>query len=174
MSTLLGPVRQVGYVIRDIERAMAGWLAVGVGPWFYQEDVQPREFRYRGEPSRPPRMSMAIANSGDLQIELIEQIDDTPSLYLDTLRQNGEGAQHLAFWTMESLERIHGRLLVLGYVEGHAGRMSPERGPFAYYLRPNLPGVMIEVSQNTGGKAEYFEQVRLAACAWQGEDPIRR
>ena len=36
----LGPVRQLGYVVRDVERAMAHWAGVlGIGPWFYIEAV---------------------------------------------------------------------------------------------------------------------------------------
>ena len=36
MSRLLGPVRQNGYVVRDIEQAMKYWSeTMGVGPWYY-------------------------------------------------------------------------------------------------------------------------------------------
>ena len=38
MSRLFGPMRQVGMVVRDIEKAMRHWVEVcGVGPWFYAE-----------------------------------------------------------------------------------------------------------------------------------------
>ena len=34
MSLLFGPLRQMGYVVRDIEGAMRHWIDVcGVGPW---------------------------------------------------------------------------------------------------------------------------------------------
>jgi hypothetical protein len=32
---------------------------------------------------------------------------------------------------------------------------------------------MIEISETTGGKGEYFDKVRRAAQAWDGSDPIR-
>jgi len=33
---MFGPLRQIGYVVSDIERAMRHWVDVcGVGPWFY-------------------------------------------------------------------------------------------------------------------------------------------
>ena len=36
MSRIFGPVRQNGYVVRDIEKAMTHWVEVmGVGPWYY-------------------------------------------------------------------------------------------------------------------------------------------
>ena len=173
MSIFLGGVRQVGYVVRDIEKAMQHWSEVlGVGPWFYKEDVGTTEFRYRGRASTPPRLSIALANSGDLQIELIQQRDDAPSLYLDSLNRGGECAQHVAFWTLDGFDELTALLLERGYVEGHGGRMG-SRGRFAYFVHPDLPSGMIEISEMTGGKGEYFAEIRKAAEAWDGAAPIR-
>lgn len=174
MSQFFGPVRQVGYVVRDIEQAMAHWLRLGVGPWFYKEEVASTEFRYHGKDSRLPRLSIALANSGDLQLELIQQRDDAPSLYLDTLARNGECAQHVAYWTAEHFDAWSRQLLELGYVEGHAGRMGANRGRYAYFYRTDFPSAMIELSESTGGKAEYFAQIREASRDWDGTEPIRR
>lgn len=174
MSAFFGAVRQVGYVVRDIESAMDHWVKLGVGPWFYKENVGSTEFSYYGKPSRIPKVSIALANSGDLQIELVQQRDDAPSLYLDTLARNGEGAQHLAYWTEHRFEEICAQLKALGYIEGHAGRMGTTRGPYAYFVHPDVPSLMIEVSDSSGGKTAYFKQVREAALDWDGKDPIRR
>ena len=174
MSMLYGGIRQVGYVVRDIEKAMRMWSdTLGVGPWFYTEEVGTTEFRYYGSPSRLPRLSIALANSGDLQLELIQQRDDAPSLYLDTLAMNGETAQHVAYWTLDRFDELAARLLDNGYIEGHAGRMGHKRGRFAYFVHSGLPGAMIELSEMTGGKTEYFQKVRQAAAGWDGADPIR-
>lgn len=175
MSKLFGPVRQVGYVVRDIEAAMRHWAALGVGPWFYKAKIESTEFRYYGQDSRLPQLSIALANSGDVQLELIQPRDDAPTLYRDTLARNGECAQHVAYWTMDRFDDWCRRMLELGYVEGHAGRMGAKRGRYAYFLRPDLPSAMIEISESTGGKAEYFAQVREAALQWDGvTDPVRR
>ena len=49
MSRIFGNVCQNGYVVRDIEAAMTHWIDVmGVGPWFYIEDVKMDWFRHRG------------------------------------------------------------------------------------------------------------------------------
>ncbi|MNX42130.1 hypothetical protein D3C86_725470 [compost metagenome] len=173
MSRIFGGVRQVGYVVRDIEKAMKHWSEVlGVGPWFYKEEVGTTEFRYRGQVSQPPRLSIALANSGDLQIELIQQRDDAPSLYLDSLGKSGECAQHVAFWTLDNFDEFCGRLLRNGYEEGHGGRMGL-RGRFAYFVHPDLPSGMIEVSEMKGGKGEYFDEIRAACASWDGSAPIR-
>jgi hypothetical protein len=174
MSRLFGGVRQVGYVVADIERAMKHWSEVlGVGPWFYKEDVGTTEFRYFGKESAPPKLSIALANSGNLQIELIQQRDDAPSLYLDTLKRQGECAQHLAYWTLDCFDEWTKDLLARGFVEGHAGKMG-QRGRFAYFVHSDLPGGMIEISELTGGKGEYFEEIAKAATEWDGASAIRR
>src|SRR4029077_17026790 len=73
MSRLFGPMRQVGIVVRDIEKAMRHWVEVcGIGPWFYAEQLPLTEFRYKGR-VYDIRMSVALANSGDVQLELIQQ-----------------------------------------------------------------------------------------------------
>ncbi len=174
MSIFFGAVRQIGYVVKDIEKAMDHWIKLGVGPWFYKEDVGSTEYRYYGKASPIPKLSIALANSGDLQIELIQQRDDAPSLYRDSLAKNGEIAQHIAYWTPDRFNEICQHLKDLGYVEGHAGRMGANRGPYAYFVHPDLPSAMFEISDSSGGKAEYFAEVRKASENWDGKDPIRR
>ena len=94
MSRLFGPMRQVGIVVRDIEKAMRHWVEVcGVGPWFYAEQLPLDEFRYKGRPY-DLKVSIALANSGDVQLELIQQRNDVPSLYRDFLAAGHEGMQH--------------------------------------------------------------------------------
>jgi catechol 2,3-dioxygenase-like lactoylglutathione lyase family enzyme len=173
MSRFFGGARQIGFVVRDIERAMAHWQAVlGVGPWYYKPEVGTTEFRYFGKPSALPQMSIALANSGDLQIELIQQRNDAPSLYLDSLKRSGEGAQHIAYWTEDGFDDWTQRLLDAGYVEGHAGRMG-NRGRFAYFVHADLPSGMIELSELSGGKGDYFKLIADASNGWDGSDPIR-
>jgi hypothetical protein len=85
MSRIFGAVRQNGYVVRNIQAAMDHWINVmGVGPWYYIETVKTDWFRHRGVDS-PVAMSIALANSGDLQIELIQPRNDAPSLYKEFL-----------------------------------------------------------------------------------------
>src|SRR3546814_1622238 len=89
MSMKMGAIQQIGYVVRDIDLSMRQWLQLGVGPWFYR-DVEASEFRYYGKKSPGPKLGIALANSGTVQIELVQQQDDSPSLYLDTLKRQGD------------------------------------------------------------------------------------
>ena len=77
MSRIFGQIAQIGYVVRDIDAAMDKWVKHGVGPWFYVDRVQTDYFRYRGVDS-DMQMSVALANSGDVQLELIQPRNDAP------------------------------------------------------------------------------------------------
>jgi hypothetical protein len=172
MSMHFQGIRQVGYVVKDIEAAMNYWVkAVGVGPWFYRKVVDTTEFNYYGKPSKFQELSIAVANSGDLQIELIQQHNDAPSLYLDTLAKNGEVAQHIAYWTLDEFDAYCAQLKATGHIEGHSGRMG-QRGRFAYFVHPDCPSALVEVSELQGGKAEHFEKVKKAALQFNGEGGV--
>jgi len=99
VSRIFGAVRQNGYVVQDIEAAMDHWINVmGVGPWYYIRHVQTDYFCHRGVDT-PVEMSIAPANSGDLQIELIQQRNAAPSMYKEFLDAGHEGLQHMSYWT---------------------------------------------------------------------------
>ena len=72
MTVVPGPVRQIGYVVTDLDQAMTGWLELGVGPWFVMRGLA-LQADYRGEPCETT-LSLAFANSGEMQIELIQQM----------------------------------------------------------------------------------------------------
>src|SRR5271163_3147804 len=44
MSRKFGKIAQIGYVVRDIDAAMDNWIEHGVGPWFYVDCVQYKDF----------------------------------------------------------------------------------------------------------------------------------
>lgn len=171
MKNPFGSVTQVGYVVNDIEEAMRHWLAIGVGPWFYRKQCPITEFSYRGTPSAFPEISIALANSGETQIELIEQRNDAPSLYKDMLDLNATGVQHIAYWTEDKFDDWCRHLQENGFVEGHAGRMGAQ-GRFAYYVNATA-GAVIELSETTGGKGDRFKKIRDIARDWDGKDPVR-
>ena len=172
MSRFFGAVRQNGYVVRDLRAALDHWVTVlGVGPWFYIERVKTDYFRHRGIESAV-EMSIALANSGDLQIELIQQRNDAPSLYKEFLESGREGLQHLAYWTTE-YQAVYDRALSLGYTVGHEGQIGGAQGRFAYFDTEAHPGTVIEISDISGPKGRFFEHIRRAALDWDGADPIR-
>ncbi len=172
MSRIFGAVAQNGYVVRDIHAAMRHWTEVmGVGPWFFFERVKPDNFTYRGQPSGM-EMSVALANSGDLQIELIQQLNDEPSMYKDFLDRGLEGLQHVAYWTTD-YQAVYDKALGLGFRVGHEGQVGGPQGRFSYFDAEAHPGTVIELSDISGNKRSLFEFVKKSAQQWDGSNPIR-
>jgi hypothetical protein len=112
MSRFFGEIRQLAYIVPDIEQAMDYWSSVlGVGPWYYNPKVPIRNYRHRGQ-SYEPHNSVALANSGPLQMELIQTRNDAPSMYRDFKRAGNLGLQHVAYCSEafdDDLARWRGR-----------------------------------------------------------------
>jgi catechol 2,3-dioxygenase-like lactoylglutathione lyase family enzyme len=166
---LPGVVRQVGYVVRDLDEAIASWVALGVGPWFViRGHTQPGT--YRGEPCEVT-LSVAFANTGDLQLELIRQDDDTPSIYSEFLDSGREGYHQLAWWapdweeTMAAIDEAGWPVVWSG---GDAGATR-----YVYVEVPGAPAAIVEVMELTELTTGMATMVREAAASWDGGDPVR-
>ncbi|MGZ0188879.1 MAG: VOC family protein [Alphaproteobacteria bacterium] len=171
MSRLFGDFRQVGVVVRDIEAAMQHWIDVcGVGPWFYAEQLPVTMFSYRGERHDDIHISVALANSGDVQIELIQQRCDTPSMYRDFLAAGHEGMQHWSSWPVDYDAKLE-HALANGYTVGQQGDSA--RGRFVYLRNEGHPGTVIEMAHMTKGRRKIFDGIAAASVNWDGADPIR-
>jgi len=171
MSRFLGPIRQLGYVVDDIEAAMAHWHeTMGVGPWFYNPRVPIEDYRYEGQ-SHEVHNSVALANSGYIQVELIQTRNDAPSMYRDFMRAGHRGLQHVAFWTEHydaDLAKMEGE----GFKTKMSGKVGAN-GRFAYFDREAHPGTVIELSEVMGPKGRMFDMIHKASEGWDGSDPIR-
>lgn len=170
MSRYFGGITQNGYVVRDIEAAMRHWIGLGVGPWFYVERAPIERFTFRGELS-DAHISIALANSGRLQIELIQQRNEAPSMYREFLEAGREGLQHVAYWTDE-FDRALTTAEVLGWPLAQSGEVG-RPGRFAYFDTEYHPGTVIELSETSGPKGRMFQRIREAAEGWDGAEPIR-
>ena len=170
MSLLFGEIRQLGYVVRDIEAALKHWTEVlRVGPFFYVERLPVVNFRYKGKPS-DVHASIAIGNSGAAQIELIQQRNDAPSMYRDFISSGREGLQHVSTWP-EDYDGVVARALAAGFSIGQSGETN--RGPFAYFETETHPGTVMEIAAYTPVRRRQFEAIEAAARVWDGRDPVR-
>jgi hypothetical protein len=85
-------------VVEDIDAAMQHWRdEFGVGPFLVTRNAAPlSNAYYRGEKMQETRLNIAFAYVGDMQLELIELIGDTPSHYKEALGRNQTGVHHYA------------------------------------------------------------------------------
>lgn len=171
MSRFLGEIRQLGYVVSDIEAAMRYWTeTMGVGPFFYNPKVPIEDYHYDGE-THEVHNSVALANSGFVQIELIQTRNDAPSMYRDFQRDGRSGLQHVAYWT-ESFENDLASMEAKGFRVKMGGKVG-EKGRFVYFDKEMHPGTVIELSEVLGPKGRLFRSIHEASVGWDGSDPIR-
>lgn len=171
MKDLLGPVRQIGIVVDDIEAAMKHWHEVmGIGPWFYNPKVPIEEYTHDGQ-RHEPHNSVALVNSGPMQFELIQPRDDAPSMYRDFRARGLLGVQHVAFWTTR-FDHDLARMKERGFTVKMSGRVGKD-GRFVYFAEEHHPGTCIELSEVLGPKGRMFDMIREAAENWDGSDPVR-
>lgn len=171
MSRFLGEIRQLGYVVKDIEAGMQYWTDVmGVGPWYYNPKVQIRNYQFCEE-TFEVHNSVALANSGNIQVELIQTRDQTPSMYKEFIEAQDTGLQHVAFWT-EEFDADLERMLGLGCKVKMQGEVG-DNGRFVYFDKEYHPGTAMELSEVKGPKGEMFRMIREAAVDWDGTDPVR-
>jgi len=160
---------QIGYVVEDLDEALAYWVdVVGVAPFFVYRNFELDECFYEGEPITQV-ISVAFAQAGPVQVELIEQHGDTRSAYLG--RASGD-AHHVAVWTRDydrdvDSYRAHG---LVGVQWGTASGKPDER---FVYLAPGGPGPMIEVVEVHEPKARTYRAIADAARTYDGSEPVR-
>lgn len=163
----LGPIRQLGNVVADLDAAVAEWLALGVGPWFVMRDVTRREGSFRGRPCES-RMSLGFANSGVLQVELIAPLDDVPSAPTEFLRSGRSGMHHIAYWT-DDFDGALAAAVAAGWdvIQTSGGRS-------AYFEFAGQEQPLVELMELNDRTRWLTDTVRDAAAAWDGiTDPVR-
>lgn len=149
MPAIMGQARQIAYMVDDINAAVEYWHEEhGVGPFLVTRNQAPlSNAYYRGEKAQTSRVNIAFAYVGDMQLELIELIGDTPGLYKEALDKANYGVHHYAV-LVEDFPSAYNWALDNGYdavidsgVDGLA-RMaymeSPESGMILEVIEWNL------------------------------------
>jgi hypothetical protein len=171
MSSLYGPIRQLGYVVKDLEASAIYWANVlGVGPFFRIDNIVYKGLKYKNG-LIDIDVSVALAYSGDLQIELVQQNNSVSSIYSDFMEKHGEGLQHIAVWpnefdkNIDMIQQAGGELLM----EGEAGGGTR----FAYFGGLVHAGAVLEVVTQTSGAMKLYKMMKDASENWDGTMPVR-
>jgi hypothetical protein len=167
-----GPVVQNAFVVHDLEAAAHHWSSkLGVGPFFVIEHIQFASVYFRGAPLTLD-ISVAVAQWGELQIELIVQHNSAASIYTEFSARHGQGLQHLGVMTA-SLDVDLERLRLLDIVPVQWG-VTVAGLRFAYINTDAHPGGMIELIETGSAVEAFFAKLRKAAAQWDGSRPLRR
>ena len=176
MNELFGPVRQLGIVVRDLDAAVRYWTGtMRIGPFFVFNKVDVLAFSYLGEPldlSAPFEGRIALANSGPLQIELIEQRSPVRTSYRDFLDAGHEGLHHVGFFS-EDYDELMERAREAGLVVEQDGVLFTPEGKFTYFATSGHPGTIQELIAIHDGNRGLFQMIADSAVGWDGADPVR-
>lgn len=135
---------QVGVVVRDLERAVEFYQALGIGPFEEGPSAHALERRIYGEVVADAEVRGLVARMGDIEFELLQPVRGrtVQQEFLDT---RGEGVIHICAYT-DDLDRD---------VEIMAGKGFPvisqahfdDGGKFAYFDTREVGGVILELFQ---------------------------
>ena len=162
---------QQAFFVPDIPSAVERWVATtGAGPFFLSPHHTTDWFEYRGEAVEAD-VSYAFGYAGDIQIQLIEQHDDTPSIYRDMFGATGSGHHHVANLVSDySGERR--RLLDAGFVI--ACELTANGAEAAYFDTREAIGCFTEVHSDPARIVATFARWKEVQEAWDGHtDPLR-
>lgn len=165
MSLYFGPLFQLGYVVAELEAALRTWVSAGVGPWYVFDPLPIQQFSHRSGSTAVPRAKVALAYSGDVQLELIEQLDDAPTMYREFLAAGHQGLQHVAYLPADYDAAVAAGL-GQGWELGQQGSAGGTR--FAYLDAGGHPGSVIELVDLDEGTRGLFEHLKAKAAAWDG------
>ncbi len=168
----LGGIVQVAYVVEDLQKSITEFSQkFNIGPWFYSNGYTLKEASYRGKPT-DMRMGLALSFSGNMCFEVIQPLDDKPSVYWDVIKKKGYGFHHLGMATTQ-YEVDVARYQKMGYVLAFEG-LTPRGIRFAYFdTTGDLPG-MLELIEYNDTQLKFLSLMQQASVNWDGKDPSRK
>lgn len=160
---------QTAFVVEDIHAAIAQYTgALNAGPWFLREHgVFPRQ-TYRGAPVAT-ELSIAMAYSGDMLIELIQQHDAGPSVYRDVVAERGFGLHHFGI-ACEDYAAACADWAARGWAMVYEAEVA--HGARVGYFEGALPFMVELIELKPAGRA-MFDGFRAAHADWAGGVEIR-
>lgn len=149
-SDLWNRAYQVGVVVRDLDRAVAFYERLGIGPFVDGPSAHTVERRIYGQPSEDAHVRGKIAQMGDIEFELLQPVSGR-TVQGDFLDEHGEGIVHICAYT-DDLDRDMKELGDLGYEVISYGRLE-DGGQFAYFDTREVGGLVLELFE-TGSSWE--------------------
>jgi hypothetical protein len=164
-------VFQMAYVVEDIHTEMGRWAdQLGAGPWHLIPAFAGVEPSFRGGPT-DAAVSLAMGFAGHMCIELIQPLDDKPSVWREGVERHGWGFHHFGVGSLD-FDADLARHVEQGHEVVYEAKV-PTGGRVAYVdATKDLPGYveLCEVDESTD---LTFSRFYAASVGWDGSDPIR-
>lgn len=163
-------VVQNAYVVPDLGAAAQRFHELyGIGPFLVGRGIEMREAVYRGKQvTEPIIIDVALAQAGEISIELIAQVSGAPSAFRDMYPDGGPGLHHVATWARD-WEQERQAYLDAGL---EIAMESLGRGDYTISFidaRPAL-GHMIELYPDHRDLRALYRRIRDQATRWDGRE----
>lgn len=166
------PIVQYAYVVDDLDEGIRHWVEVmGAGPFFVSRNHVGRDHTYRGEPDDAV-FSYAFGQAGPAQVQLIQCMDDSPSVYRDMYATGAEGFHHVACLVPAAdMPGEVARFVDAGY---SVASTLHSYVPVAYLDCRSTLGFFVELHGLNDEVEELFAEIRSAHEEWDGvTEPVR-
>ena len=125
MEKKFGPMMQMAFVVNDFDEPINFWTKkMNIGPFFKLENLNVKEVYYMDKPTELD-FSVAIAYTGNMQIELVNQHCDTPSIYNEYVNNEKGSLHHLCTLTND-IENDISILESQGYINLQGGKTQDD------------------------------------------------
>lgn len=169
-QTLFGPVKQWGFLVKDIDAAMRCWVEqLGVGPWWGYRDVR-LQSQFRGVQAEV-QMHVALAYQNGVQIELIQQVNSVQSPYRFFYDTDQAQALHQVGYIVDDIDAAIARGKQAGLREH--GMLSNDFSRYCYLDTPAMQGLVVELMPADPDFVAAYEACAREAATWDGSDPYR-
>jgi Glyoxalase/Bleomycin resistance protein/Dioxygenase superfamily len=160
-----GSILELCNVVKDMDVAIGFWTTViGAGP-FYVFDIPAMPGQtHRGRPSTID-LRIGFGFSGGLLIELLQQLNDEPSVFREILDTRGEGYHHVML--RMPFDKGRTRIEAAGYELAFFGRM-PSGERFGLFDARSGNGGYIELMDLTDITFGPMEAIHQAHQHWDG------
>ncbi|MCB2066328.1 MAG: VOC family protein [Erythrobacter sp.] len=168
----LGGVAQTAFIVPDLHEAIHQWARdMGAGPFFVLPHLLAPGQTYRGAESRAD-VTLAMGFAGHMLIELIQPLDDHPSVYRETRELRGFGFHHLGI-ACADVDAASQEYQARGYHEAY--RAAVPTGGEVIYLDDGSGAArgFLELLPVTPAMDETFTRFWEASRHWDGSDPVR-
>ena len=157
----IGAITQLGYLTDDLDKAASAWTNLGVGRFTKMSGVS-MPATMNGETVNI-KIDLGLAYQGDVQIELIQPLCESPSPYLENKRAGLWGAHHTQF-TVPDLDAGMAQCEAAGMemaceITSGGGRYIYMRGEAGW----------IELTAPNAGLQMFFDMIKKSCAEWDGE-----
>ena len=166
-----GGIMQMAYVVADLDAAIDHWVRdLNVGPWFVLDRWTGDHPVYRGAPATGA-VRLAMSFAGHMNVELIQPLDDEPSVYREGIERRGHGFHHFGIACRDidaGIADYRERGYELAFRAG-----VPTGGDVAYLDGGAAQPGYVELINANAGMDAAFTGFWQATRNWDGRDPMR-